>query len=253
MIESDLRRHRGDYGIDAPLTGLLPPAALGLGFTAFGAYHIWRGNTTAARIAVACGLPGLVPAGLYLHATRRGKFVVWAEILESLHLRGDERALDVGCGRGAITAMVAKLTPRGHVTGLDLWRSQDQSGNTPAVAEANLDAEGVLDRCELKTGDMLDMPFPDGSFDLVVSNLAIHNVDERDVWHHDRRLLAINEIVRVLRPGGRLAIADLLWTGRYAQRLRDLGMQDVAHRRLGWRMWYAPGLGADLLLARKAV
>src|SRR5215813_14424904 len=144
MIGSELRRHRGDYGIDAPYTGLLPLAALGLGSTALAAYHIWRGNSTAARIAFVCGIPEWVTAGLYLHATRRGKFLAWADVLESLDLRGDEQVLDVGCGRGAVTAMVGKLTPRGHVTGLDLWRGEDQLGNSPAVAEANLAAEGVL-------------------------------------------------------------------------------------------------------------
>ena len=143
----------------------------------------------------------------------------------------------------------SKLVPRGHVTGLDLWRTEDQSGNSPEVAEANLRAEGVNDRSELRTGDMLAMPFPDASFDLVVSSLAIHNIDERDVRHHERRLQAVTEAARVLKPGGRLVIADLLWTR--AQRLRELGMQDVQQQSLGWRFWYFPGGGADLVLVRK--
>lgn len=247
----ELREVRGSYGVDAPLTGLLPPAVLGVGLGALATYQTSRGHATRARLAFAGSLPALLTTAVYLHTTLRGKFEVWAEILESLEVRGDEQVLDAGCGRGAVTAMVAKLTPRGHVTGLDLWRTEDQSDNSPAVAEANLRAEGVLDRCELKTGDMLEMPFSDNSFDLVVSSLAIHNIDERDLRHHERRLHAVDEIVRVLKPGGRLAIADLLWTDRYAQRLRQLGMQDVQQRRLGWRMWYAPWLGADLVLATK--
>jgi hypothetical protein len=45
--------------------------------------------------------------GFYLYATLRGKFVVWAELLDQLNLRGDERILDLGCGRGAVLLMAA--------------------------------------------------------------------------------------------------------------------------------------------------
>jgi len=246
-----LRQRHGDYGYDAPLTGLLPPGVGGLLLAALAALHLRRGRRTLAWLELASSLPMLLTFGVFLHTTRRGKFVVWAEILAALDLRGDERVLDMGCGRGAVMAMVAKLVPRGHVTGLDLWRTEDQSGNRPEVTARNLSLEGVADHCKLETGDMLAMPFPDASFDLVVSSLAIHNIDERDVRHHERRLRAVAEAVRVLKPGGRLAIADLLWAGRYAQHLRGLGMQAVEHRPLGWRFWYLPGLGGELVLATK--
>lgn len=247
----ELRSRRGDYGYDAPLTGLLPPGAGGLLLAALAAYHHRRGRRTLARLELVSSLAMLLTFGIFLHTTRRGKFAVWAEVLERLQLRGDERVLDMGCGRGAVMAMVAKLVPRGHVTGLDLWRTEDQSGNRPEVTERNLSAEGVSDRCEMKTGDMRAMPFPEDTFDLVLSSVAIHNIDERDVRHHQRRLQSVAEAVRVLKPGGRLVIADLLWTRRYAQHLRELGMQDVQSHSLGWRFWYFPGIGADLVVARK--
>ena len=193
----------------------------------------------------------LFTAAVYLHATRRGKFAIWAELLEVLRLRGDEQCLDMGCGRGAVMALLAKLVSRGHVVGLDLWRTEDQSGNNPEVTRQNLVAEGVAERCELRTGDMLAMPFEDETFDLVVSSLAIHNIDERDLRNHTRRLRAVSEAARVLKPGGRLVITDLLWTRRYAHHLRELGMHDVHQRALGWRFWYAPFLGADLVTATK--
>jgi ubiquinone/menaquinone biosynthesis C-methylase UbiE len=193
----------------------------------------------------------LFTAAVYLHATRRGKFQIWAELLEGLRLRGDEHGLDMGCGRGAVMAMLAKQLPRGNVVGLDLWRTEDQSGNNPEVTWRNLIAEGVAERCELETGDMLAMPFDDNTFDLVVSSLAIHNVDERDLRNHTRRLRAVSEAVRVLKPGGRLLITDLLWTRRYAEHLRQFGMRHVGQRSLGWRFWYAPFLGADLVTAIK--
>jgi SAM-dependent methyltransferase len=242
---------RGDYGIDAPLTGLVPPAVGGLVLAALSAYHGRRGRRAFASVELLSSVPLLFTAAVYLHATRRGKFQVWADLLEDLQLCGDEDGLDMGCGRGAVMAMVAQMVPRGHVVGLDLWRTEDQSGNNPEVTWRNLVAEGVADRCELKTGDMLAMPFADNTFDLVVSSLAIHNIDERDLRNHTRRLQAVSEAARVLKPGGRVLITDLLWTRRYAQRLHQLGMQNVERRSLGWRFWYAPFLGADLVTGTK--
>jgi SAM-dependent methyltransferase len=247
----DLLDRRADYGIDAPLTGLLPPVAGGLSLAALSAYHLRRGPRGLAIVELLSSAAALLTAAVYVHATRRGKFAIWSELLRDQHLRGDEYCLDMGCGRGAVMAMLAMLLPRGHVVGLDLWRTEDQSGNNPEVTRRNLNAEGVADRCELRTGDMLAMPFPDETFDLVVSSLAIHNIDERDLRDHTRRLQAVSEAARVLKPGGRLLITDLLWTGRYAQHLRQLGMHDVEQRSLGWRFWYAPFLGADLVTATR--
>jgi SAM-dependent methyltransferase len=247
----DLRARHADYGIDAPLTGLLPLVAGGLSLAALSAYHHRHGPRGLAIVESVSSVSMLLTGAAYLHATRRGKFDIWAELLKDQHLRGDEQCLDMGCGRGAVMAMLAKLVPRGHVVGLDLWRTEDQSGNNPEVTQRNLTAERVAERCEVKTGDMLAMPFPDQTFDLVVSCLAIHNIDERDLRNHARRLQAVSEAVRVLKPGGRLLITDLLWTRRYAQHLRQLGMHDVEQRSLGWRFWYAPFLGADLVAATK--
>jgi ubiquinone/menaquinone biosynthesis C-methylase UbiE len=183
----------------------------------------------------------------HLYSTRRGKFKVWADLLESLALRGDEHALDLGCGRGAILSMLAKMLPRGRVVGLDRWRPQDQSGNRPEATWRNLDAEGVRNRCELVTADMRAVPFTDCTFDLLVSSLAIHNVKS-----HEGRGRAIDEAVRVLKPGGRLLIADLRWTKAYAERLRELGLENVVEQQLDWRFWYgALGMATGLATATK--
>src|SRR5215211_4228755 len=141
------------------------------------------------------------------HTTLRGKFLVWADLLDGLKLRGDERILDMGCGRGAVLLMAAQHLTTGRAVGVDLWRSVDQSGNSPAATQRNAVAEGVADRVDLHTGDMTALPFEDNSFDVVVSSLAIHNIRGRA-----GREKAIDEAVRVLRPGGRLLIADLLGT-----------------------------------------
>ena len=140
----------------------------------------------------------------YLYASLRGKFVVWAELIDQLNLRGDERILDLGCGRGAVLLMAAQHLTTGRAVGVDLWRSVDQSGNSVEATRRNAIAEGVADRVELHTADMTALPLEDDSFDVVVSSWAIHNIRGRA-----GREKAISEAVRVLRPGGRLMIADL--------------------------------------------
>jgi ubiquinone/menaquinone biosynthesis C-methylase UbiE len=179
----------------------------------------------------------------YLHFTLRGKFLVWAELLDQLDLRGDERILDLGCGRGAVQLMAAQHLTTGRAVGVDLWRRADQSGNSAEAARRNAVAEGVADRVELHTGDMTVLPFENDSFDVVVSSLAIHNIP----WRAGREK-AIDEAVRVLRPGGRLLIADVRATRQYQLRLAKLGMADVARPELGWRFWWCGPWVATLVV-----
>ena len=106
--------------------------------------------------------------------------------------------------------------------------------NEKGKLSRNAIAEGVADRVELHTANMTALPFADSSFDVVVSSLAIHNISRRA----DREK-AIEEAVRVLRPGGRLLIADVRATRQYQQQLARSGMNEVGRRRLGW-LWPAP-------------
>jgi SAM-dependent methyltransferase len=249
-IRPGLREHRGDYGIDGGRTavaGLVATGATGLVLACLALIHARSGHIVLVIFELLIGLVLLqtIPSNLY--STRRGKFAVWAELLDGLPLRGDEHALDLGCGRGAILSMLAKMLPHGRALGLDLWRSGDQSGNSPDATWRNLDAECVRNRCELVTADMRAAPFPDSTFDLVVSNVAIHNVEG-----HQGRGQAVDEAVRVLKPGGRLLIADMICTKAYAKRLRELGMENVIEERLGWRFWYgALGMTTGLVTATK--
>jgi arsenite methyltransferase len=232
-------RRQGSYGIDAPLW-LAVPVALIVG-------SIVQGVLTATIWPFLGAGAILVCVAIGVHSSRRGKFAVWDEQLSSL--TGTEDVLDLGCGRGAVLITAARHLTTGRAVGIDLWRVSDQSGNSAAATLRNAAVEGVADRVEVRTADMTDLPFADASFDVVVSSAALHNLRGAD--RLDR---AIDEAVRVLRPGGRVLIADLWHTGRYQRRLAARGLTDVQRRSAGWRMWWSgPWLPTMLVSGRVPV
>ncbi|MFI7634015.1 class I SAM-dependent methyltransferase [Nonomuraea sp. NPDC049400] len=239
-----MRKRHGSYGFDAPgaLAGLLLGA---IALLALAVISFLLDIPVAGIAFLFGGLYTLASAASYLYTTRRGKFRVWAEELQQLE--GDERLLDLGCGRGAVLLMAAERLEHGRATGIDLWRSKDQSGNRDSTTRANAEAEGVSDRVELVTGDMRDLPFGDGAFDVIVSSLAIHNIPDAE-----GRAQAVCEAHRVLRPGGLMVLADFQHTPAYEDTLRSLGVVDVRRRDAGWRFWYGgPWFSTGIVEARK--
>jgi len=238
---------RGDYGYDAPyfpvIFGVLTVAA-GLGAT----ICWWQGAVRPALQMTLYFAIFLGTTGSFLYTTTHGKFLEWDRILDGLRLRGDEGVLDMGCGRGAVLTAVARRLTTGRVTGVDIWSRKDQSGNARDVTLRNASLEGVGDRVQIETGDMRALPYPDAAFDLVVSSLAIHNIRS----NADRKR-AVLEGFRVLRPGGRIVIADIRATAMYEEALRAMGASNVERRRLGWRFWWGnPFANTTLLTASKA-
>jgi SAM-dependent methyltransferase len=232
-------QQRGEYGFDAPHVPVLLAVAA--------ATLLLIGVLNGAAGGVFGGLFMLASAASFVYATRRGKFVLWRALLRDLELEGGERVLDLGCGRGAVLTMAAALLPAGRVVGVDVWRTVDQSGNSEATTRRNAELEGVADRVELLTADMTKLPFDGETFDIVLSSLAIHNI-KRPAG----RSQAIDEAVRVMAPGARLVVADIGAASDYADRLRELGMADVALRGLGWRGWYGgPWMATRAVTARK--
>lgn len=234
-----MSERKADYGVDAgyllPLAGAACLAVL-----------VFAALSRAWAPLLAAGVSSLF-IGTGLHTSRRGKFAAWEDVLDGLHLRGDERLLDVGCGRGAVLIAAAKRLPRGRAVGVDIWSRGDQSGNGGDSTLRNAAAEGVAQRVAPLTANMRALPFPSDTFDVIVSSIAIHNINGRS-----GRAAAIDEAARVLRPGGRLLLADLAFTGGYARQLVQLGMADVSRRSLGWRMWWGgPWRATYLVTATK--
>ena len=211
------------FGIDAPtlVIGLavLGPALFALGLWLALSPTVSRDLTGSMQ---GTGAAMLGSAVLMILSSRFGKRLVARRLIQSLRLQGDEHVLDVGCGRGQLLIEAARHLPRGRSFGIDLWSTRDQSGNAREATLANAAAAGVADRVKVETGDMRRLPFADASFDVVVSSLAIHNLPTTV----DREL-AVREIARVLKPGGRVALLDFRHTGSYARTLRTQGLPDT--------------------------
>lgn len=265
---ADRGRPPGSYGIDAPwvpflwfglallfLVGGIVAAVAATRATHVGAgLVVWLLYTWVGCVVWAVG------GWLYLRASRRGKHEVWAEALDELDLRGDERALDLGCGRGAVTVALASRLPHGTVDGVDLWRSVDQSGNDPSATRRNLATNGIPEALPdsdpvgrpagtvaLHTAEMTRLPFHDHTFDLVTASLAIHNVPTAQ-----GRADAVREALRVLRPGGRLVVVDISRVREYAAVAAAAGARVETDRGLGWRLWWSgPWMATRLLVVRR--
>jgi arsenite methyltransferase len=227
---------KADYGLDAPgvvvgnaVAGAAALAGASIGWAALRRRHPVPAAVLGGWLAV-WGAAAVTQAGLMVRSSRAGKLTERDRLLDQLPWRGDERVLDVGCGRGLLLIGAAKRLTTGRAVGLDLWRRKDQAGNNPATTMANAQAEGVAERIELCDGDARRLPFDDQTFDVVVSSLALHNLPGAE-----GRAAAVGELGRVLKPGGRVAILDFRNTSRYAAALAAAGLGDVhrSERRFG--------------------
>ncbi|HEY1760311.1 MAG TPA: class I SAM-dependent methyltransferase [Bryobacteraceae bacterium] len=184
----------------------------------------------AAHILIALGLIGaaFIAAGMMMvQASRVERFSARDRILDALALTGEERVLDVGCGTGLMLIGVAKKLKAGRVTGLDL------TGEGEAAKE-NAKLEGVAEKVRIDSLETPKFVYPDNHYDVVVSMLALRHAGESDV-----REQLVQEMFRVLKPGGRLAIYDVLYTGDFAETLRSAGAQSVELSPVTWP-WCLP-------------
>lgn len=144
----------------------------------------------------------------------RSMYVPEAEVetcvQELLGNGGVSNLLDVGTGTGRILEVMAPQIRNG--VGIDL------SHEMLAVARVNLGKPG-LEHCQVRHGDMYELPFTDNSQDAVIFHQVLHYAEEPEA--------AIAEAARVLRPGGKLVVID------FAPHKQRILIEDHAHHRLG--------------------
>jgi ubiquinone/menaquinone biosynthesis C-methylase UbiE len=126
----------------------------------------------------------------------RGKFRELRQRTASLaRLQPGDAVLDVGCGTGTLAMEVARRVGRaGRVAGVD--------PGTQQIARASLKAARRNVPIEFQIGVIEQLPFPDQTFDVVFSTLMMHHLPA------SLKRQGLAEIARVLKPGGRLVIAD---------------------------------------------
>jgi SAM-dependent methyltransferase len=236
---------RADYGIDSPaiVAGLC--AVSGIGFGAALVWHLfgdphWFGESAL----VAAGIYFLLGAGGMIRYSKVGKLLIRDQIIQSIPWRGDERVFDVGCGRGLLLIGAARRLTTGKAIGLDRWAPMALTGNRPASVIDNARLEGVLDRVELMEGDVRQLPFADDSFDVVLSNFVVHEVNNRR-----EREQMLREMIRVLKPGGRVELADFKFTDECVQVFQGIGIADARRARAGsfFSFWLGAALNFGLV------
>ncbi len=243
-----MRKPRVDYGLDAPgvfrglLIGGFAAAIIGFFVVRWAlAQHVGFAIGLAFMVQNT-GIGCLIGAALMFASSRFGKFHVRDRLLDGLNLRGDETILDVGCGHGLLLIGAAKRLPRGRAVGIDLWSQVDQGNNSREATLRNAALEEVAEHVEVRDGDMRKLPFAEANFDAAVANFAIHNIPSRE-----GRREAIREIVRVLKPGGQVALSDMKSIGLYADELHKSRMDSV---KISWpSFWTWPP--ARTVTARK--
>jgi arsenite methyltransferase len=227
MNTQELQQVRGgkpNYGLDAPvfqrsaLFGGLAGVILGTLVARWAQQHGSQGLFNCATSVAWTGLSFFLTGCVMFWGSKVGKLHLRDKIIASISWRGDERVLDVGCGHGMMLLAAAKQLTSGRAVGIDIWSQVDQADNNPESTLANARMENVSDRVEVQNADARNLPFPDSSFDVIVSSFVIHNLNQAK----DREQV-VREIARVLKPGGQLAIADIRHTAQYQRTLRSMG------------------------------
>ena len=121
--------------------------------------------------------------------------------------------VDIGCGPGLLTMLLARRYPHLHIVGVDAAEEMIRT------AGANAASLGFSDRIEFQLGDVADLPLADGTVDFAVSTFSLHH------WSDPVR--GFSEIHRILKPGGQLLLFDFRrdtrrtfhWLLRFAQRM----------------------------------
>lgn len=119
---------------------------------------------------------------------------VRAKLLDAAQVQAGQQVLDLGCGTGAVSLLLAKREPQARIVGLD------PDANALARAEQKARAAGAA--IEFQKGYAGRAPYPAHSFDHVLSSLVIHHLTS------EQKQAAFRDVKRLLRPGGAFHLLD---------------------------------------------
>jgi len=212
---------KADYGIDAPhvIRNLFIFSVIGFITPTLPVISIGQVNISLSGfvfMGVTCFLMGtwMLLYSLYgkmKHRDRMLNLVLWS---------GNENVLDVGTGRGLMAIGAAKRLTTGKSIGIDIWNKEDLTKNTIENTMNNARLEGVADKVEIIDGNAVKMNFEDNTFDVVVSNLCLHNI-----YNAPDRKKACDEIGRVLKKGGTAVISDFKHIREYKNNFLQSGLE----------------------------
>ena len=154
---------------------------------------VHRASPSTAPQGHVLGSPRLydVSAEFFFLGRRRATYQA---LISAVGIRRGQRVLDVGSGTGYFARLIAQTVgPGGLVLGVDPSESM--------IAYARRKAVGAVN-CEFQVGTAQALPVPADHFDVVTTSLVMHHLPE------GLRLSAMREMWRVLRPGGRLLVAE---------------------------------------------
>jgi SAM-dependent methyltransferase len=244
MKNTETKTVKPNYGQDMP--GIIF-SALFLSVL-FGILAIWQfrelyyyNKATALAMAVTftmlCVL-SLSMAVTGIWCSRYGKLRLRDKTLNLLDFKGNENILDLGCGKGLLLIEAAKKLHFGKATGADIWDHNLEYNSSAQIVMENAKLEKVADRVEVFTADAQQMPFNDNTYDFLMTSLMMHHVKD------SRK--AINEMIRVTKPGGKIVIADVN-SKRYSTMFQQLGLTKV-EMHYGTRLFFVP---AHIIIGEK--
>ena len=214
--------NRPDYGIDGSPFMFIKLIVAEIILFGTGGYLITFNSLIIKILASVLILSGLLFALFivtFVNYETGGKLRYRDKLLSMVDWKGNEAVLDVGTGRGLLMIGAAKKLDKGKATGIDIWRQEDMMNNSSKNTMKNGELEGVVGKIEVKNEDVQKLPFSAKTFDVVLSNLCIHNITLKE--GRDR---ACREIARVLRPNGAAVISDILHVKEYAEIFKAEGL-----------------------------